>query len=210
MKKTSLFIVLSIVTVQLMTAQNSKKWSKRAEPIASNWVLGAGFNTVNNSGAGITGYSKFDHWAFGKIPFYGSVETNLSAKWRAKATLSLNYFKDGKQFNGATILGESEGGNDAGYLALDLGAQYYFLESKKYEPYAMAGMGLSHFGDYSTTRDPLTVVKPVDAFTFNLGVGINYWFSKTWGLNAQLLGKWSLGEKGNNHSQASIGALYRL
>ena len=208
MKKISLFIALSIVAVQLMTAQDSNNWNKRALPTGSDWVLGAGFNTVNNSGAGITGYGKFDHWAFAKIPFYGSVETNLSAKWRAKATLSFNYFKDGKQFNGATILGESEGGNDAGYLALDLGAQYYFLDSKKYEPYLLAGFGLSHFGDYSTTRDPLTVVKPVDAFTFNAGFGINYWFSESWGLNAQLIGKWAFGA--NNHSQASIGALYRL
>lgn len=181
MKKTSLFIALSIVAVQLMTAQDSNNWNKRVVSTGSDWVLGAGFNTVNNSGAGITGYGKFDHWAFAKIPFYGSVETNFSAKWRAKATLSFNYFKDGKQFNGATILGESEGGNDAGYLALDLGAQYYFLDSKKYEPYLLAGFGLSHFGDYSTTRDPLTVVKPVDAFTFNAGFGINYWFSESWG-----------------------------
>ncbi len=210
MKKTSLFIVLSIVTVQLMTAQNSKKWSKRAEPIASNWVLGAGLNTVNNSGAGITGYSKFDHWAFAKIPFYGSVETNLSAKWRAKATLSLNYFKDGKQFNGATILGESEGGNDAGYLALDLGAQYYFLNTKKVTPYLMAGTGVSFFGDYTTVANPTAQVNTQDIWTLNAGLGANVWFSNHWGLNINLLGKWGLNKNSTNHSQASIGALYRL
>ena len=51
MKKTSLFIALSIVAVQLMTAQDSNNWNKRAVPTGSDWVLGAGFNTVNNSGA---------------------------------------------------------------------------------------------------------------------------------------------------------------
>ena len=51
MKK--IFLMLAILAAsQLVTAQNSKKWSKRAVPIASSWVLGAGFNTVNNSGAG--------------------------------------------------------------------------------------------------------------------------------------------------------------
>ena len=177
---------------------------------ASSWVLGAGFNTVNNSGAGFKELSNSDHWAFGKIPFYGSVETNFATKWRAKATLSFNYFKDGKAFNGATLKGESDGGNDAGYAAFDLAAQYYFLESKKYEPYLLAGMGLSHFGDYSTTQDPFIVVEPLTVVTLNAGFGINYWFSKTWGINAQVLGKWSLGVKNNNHSQASIGALYKL
>ena len=85
----------------------------------------------------------------------------------SQSDLSFNYFKDGKVFNGATLKGESEGGNDAGYAAFDLAAQYYFLESKKYEPYLLAGMGLSHFGDYSTTRDPLIVVEPLTAFTLN-------------------------------------------
>ena len=209
MKK--IFLVLAILAAsQLVTAQNSKKWSKRAEPIASSWVLGAGFNTVNNSGAGFKELTNSDHWTFGKIPFYGSVETNFATKWRAKATLSFNYFNDGKAFNGATLKGESDGGNDAGYAAFDLAAQYYFLESKKYEPYLLAGMGLIHFGDYSTTQDPLLVIEPLTAFTLNAGFGINYWFSKTWGINAQVMGKWSLGVKNNNHSQASIGALYKL
>ncbi len=130
----------------------SKTGIKESFRTLRDWILGAGFNTVNNSGAGFKELTNSDHWAFGKIPFYGSVETNFATKWRAKATLSFNYFKDGKAFNGATLKGESEGGNDAGYAAFDLAAQYYFLESKKYEPYLLAGMGLSHFGDYSTTQ----------------------------------------------------------
>ncbi|MDA9803138.1 hypothetical protein N9B77_00255 [Flavobacteriaceae bacterium] len=209
MKK--IFLMLAILAAsQLVTAQNSKKWSKRAETIASSWVLGAGFNTVNNSGAGFKELTNSDHWAFGKIPFYGSVETNFANKWRAKVTLSFNYFKDGKAFNGEILNGESDGGNDAGYAAFDLAAQYYFLKSKKYVPYLLAGMGLSHFGDYSTTQEPLIVIAPLTVVTLNAGFGINYWFSKTWGINAQVMGKWSLGVKNNNHSQASIGAIYKL
>ena len=193
MKK--IFLVVAILAAsQLVTAQNQKNWNKRKLPIASSWILGAGFNTVNNSGAGFKELTNSDHWAFGKIPFYGSVETNFANKWTAKATLSFNYFKDGKAFNGATLKGESEGGNDAGYAAFDLAAQYYFLESKKYEPYLLAGMGLSHFGDYSTTQRSFIVVEPLTAFTLNAGFGINYWFSKTWGINAQVWanGPWVL------------------
>ena len=56
--------------------------------------------------------------------------------------------------NGETILGQSEGGNDAGYLAFDLGAEYYFLNTKKVAPYLLAGMGVSFFGDYITVANP--------------------------------------------------------
>ena len=217
MKKISLLFVLSILSIQLSTAQNQQTESDpKKETLTSNkaggnqWIFGLGFNTVNNSGAEFKDLSNSDHWAFGKIPFYGSVATQFTDKWAAKATLSFNYFKDGKVMNGETILGQSEGGNDAGYLAFDLGAEYYFLNTKKVAPYLLAGMGLSHFGDYSTTQDPFIVVAPITVVTLNTGFGINYWFSDHWGLNVTAIGKWGLNKNSTNQSQASIGALYKL
>ena len=128
MKKISLLFVISILSIQLSTAQNQQtEPDPKKEELTSNkaggnqWIFGLGFNTVNNSGAEFKDLSNSDHWAFGKIPFYGSVATQFTDKWAAKATLSFNYFKDGKVMNGETILGQSEGGNDAGYLAFDLG-----------------------------------------------------------------------------------------
>ncbi len=112
--------------------------------------------------------------------------------------------------NGESILGQSEGGNDAGYLAFDLGAEYYFLNTKKVAPYLLAGMGVSFFGDYTTVANPTVQVNTQDVLTLNAGLGANVWFSDHWGINAQVMGKWSMGVKYNNHSQASIGALYKL
>ena len=112
MKKISLLFVLSILSIQLSTAQNQQTESDpKKETLTSNkaggnqWIFGLGFNTVNNSGAEFKDLSNSDHWAFGKIPFYGSVATQFTDKWAAKATLSFNYFKDGKVMNGETILG---------------------------------------------------------------------------------------------------------
>ena len=92
MKK--IFLVVAILAVsQLVTAQNSQNWNKRKLPIATDWIFGAGFNTVNNSGAGFKELTNSDHWAFGKIPFYGSVETNFANKWTAKATFRSTILK---------------------------------------------------------------------------------------------------------------------
>ena len=133
MKKISLLFVLSILSIQLSTAQNQQtEPDPKKEELTSNkaggnqWIFGLGFNTVNNSGAEFKDLSNSDHWAFGKIPFYGSVATQFTDKWAAKATLSFNYFKDGKVMNGETILGQSEGGNDAGYLATTNAITRYF------------------------------------------------------------------------------------
>ncbi len=204
-------------TVLMMNAQNEQnELEPKKEEVTSNksasnqWIFGLGFNTVNNSGAGFKDLTNSDHWAFGRIPFYGSVAAQFTNKWAAKATLSSNYFKDGKVINNETILGQSEGGNDAGYLALDLGAQYYFLNTKKVAPYLMAGTGVSFFGDYTTVANPTAQVNTQDIWTLNAGLGANVWFSNHWGLNINLLGKWGLNKNSTNHSQASIGALYRL
>ncbi|MDC0857775.1 hypothetical protein OAP72_00305 [Flavobacteriaceae bacterium] len=103
MKKISLLFVLCILSIQLSTAQNQPtETDPKKEELTSNkaggnqWIFGLGFNTVNNSGAGSKDLTNSDHWAFGKIPFYGSVATQFTDKWAAKATLSFNYFKDGK------------------------------------------------------------------------------------------------------------------
>jgi hypothetical protein len=217
MKKISLLFVLSILSIQLSTAQNQPtETDPKKEELTSNkaagnqWIFGLGLNTVNNSGAQFKDLSNSDHWAFGKIPFYGSVATQFTSKWAAKATLSFNYFKDGKIMNGETILGQSEGGNDAGYLAFDLGAEYYFLNTKKVAPYLLAGMGVSFFGDYTTVANPGVGVNTQDVLTLNAGLGANVWFSDHWGLNVTAIGKWGINKNSSNQSQASIGALYKL
>ncbi len=168
------------------------------------------FNTVNNSGAGFKDLTNSDHWAFGKIPFYGSVATQFTDKWAAKATLSFNYFKDGKVMNGESILGQSEGGNDAGYLAFDLGAEYYFLNTKKVTDLFASRNGSELFWRLYHVANPTVQVNTQDVLTLNAGLGANVWFSDHWGLNVTAIGKWGLNKNSSNQSQASIGALYRL
>ena len=97
-----------------------------------------------------------------------------------------------------------------GYLAFDVAANYYFLGAKTYEPYVSLGMGVSHFGDYSSQENPSNVVDPTDVFTYNVGLGLNVWFSDQWGLNLNTLGKWGVGSSSTNSHQTSLGVLYKL
>ena len=210
MKKISGFLLLSMLAVQDLVAQKTIDWNQRMEPAFYEWVFGFGFNTVNNSGAQFKELSNVDHYAFGRIPFYGSLETNIAYRWKVKGLVSLNYFTDGKIFDGQTIKGKSVGGNVAGYGSMDLLASYYLLENDTYEPYLSAGMGLSHFGDYVALENPLRYLTPTEMFTFNFGFGIRIWFSAHWGLNLDALGKWGIGVGSTNHHQSHLGVLYKI
>ena len=210
MKKISLTILLSVLCINLMSAQKDKNWNERTNPLENQWVLGFGVNAVNNSDAQFKDLSNSDHWAFAKIPLYVSAETTVASNLSIGATLSFNYFTEGKIFEGQTIMGEDEGGNDAGYTAFDLSLRYSFLNSKTFEPYLSVGTGVSHFGDYRTQENPAVLVEPINIFTLNAGLGMNIWFSSTWGVNLNASGKWGVAKGYTNHSQGSIGVLYSI
>mgnify|MGYP000595253411 CR=1 FL=1 len=115
--------------------------------------------------------------------------------------------------DGQTILGEDEGGNDAGYFAVDLALKYSFgelLDSNVFDPYLSVGAGLSHFGDYTTKEKPSETIVSQDIFTVNAGLGMNFWFSSNWGVNLNATGKWGIAATSTNHLQSSIGVLYHI
>jgi len=210
MKKISGFLLLSMLAVQGLVAQKTIDWNKRMEPAFNQWVFGFGFNIVNNSGAQFSNLTNADFYAFDGIPLYGSLETNIAHRWKIKGVMSLNYFTDGKIFDGQIIKGKSAGGNGASYGSMDLLASYYFLGNETYEPYLSAGMGLSHFGDYVTQENPLRYATPTEMVTFNFGFGIRIWFSDYWGLNLDALGKLGMGAGNTNHHRSHLGLLYKI
>ena len=214
MKKISFTILLGILCINLISAQNDKGWNDRNNPSAeaentNQWTLGFGVNAVNNSDGQFEELTNSDHWAFARIPFYLSAEASVGSNFSVGTMVSFNYFTDGKVYEGQTILGEDKGGNDAGYLAVDLNLRYSFLNSNTFEPYVSVGTGLSHFGDY-TTQAGTYYNNPIDIFTLNAGLGMNVWFSPTWGVNLNATGKWGVATEYTNHSQASIGILYSI
>ena len=215
MKKISYILLLTLISINIISAQKSdRKWNDRNNTQEnSQWILGFGVNALNNSGDVTKNLTKADNWTFAKIPFYLSAELIFDGQFSVASTLSLNYFTDGKFMNGEKIIGEDQGGNDAGYLAFDTNVKYSFsklLDSNAFEPYAFIGAGVSHFGDYKTEENPTELIEPIDIFTFNAGFGMNYWFSSTWGVNLNATGKWGVAVTSTNHLQSSIGVLYHI
>ena len=115
--------------------------------------------------------------------------------------------------DGQNILGDDEGGNDAGYFAVDLALKYSFgklLDSNVFDPYLSVGAGLSHFGDYTTKERPSETIVSQDIFTLNAGLGMNFWFSSNWGVNLNAAGKWGIAATYTNHIQGRLGVLYKI
>ena len=211
MKKISFTILLGLLCINLMSAQELiVEWDDRNNHSDNQWTLGFGVNAINNSDAEFNDLTNIDHWAFSKIPFYVSAEASVAKKLRLGGMLSFNYTSNGTVFEGQTILGPDEGGNDAGFTAFDLSLKYSFLNSDAFEPYLSVGTGITHFGDYRTKENPTVLVGTLDIFTVNAGLGCNIWFSKTWGLNLNATGKWGIAKQYTNYLQASFGVLYNL
>jgi len=211
MKKISYILLLTLISINIISAQ---KWNDRNYAQEnSQWILGFGVNALNNSGDVTKNLTKADNWTFARIPFYLSAELIFDGQFSVGSILSLNYFTDGKFMNGEKIIGEDQGGNDAGYMAFDMNVKYSFsklLNSNAFEPYAFIGAGVSHFGDYKTQENPTELIEDISIFTFNAGFGMNYWFSSTWGVNLNATGKWGVATISTNHLQSSIGVLYHI
>ena len=211
MKKISYILLLTLISINIISAQ---KWNDRNYAQEnSQWILGFGVNALNNSGDVTKNLTKADNWTFARIPFYLSAELIFDGQFSVGSILSLNYFTDGKFMNGEKIIGEDQGGNDAGYMAFDMNVKYSFsklLNSNAFEPYAFIGAGVSHFGDYKTQENPTELIEDISIFTFNAGFGMNYWFSSTWGVNLNATGKWGVATASTNHLQSSIGVLYHI
>ena len=97
--------------------------------------------------------------------------------------------------------------------AADLALKYSFgdlLKLNALEPYVFVGAGNSHVGTYNTEESPAVQVSQKNIFTFNAGIGTNYWFSSSWAVNLNGTAKWASASGNANHLQASIGAVYSL
>ena len=186
-----------------------KKWNDRNDAnYNNNWSFGFGFNTVNMSSNSKDLFDS-DNRAFSKNPFYLSAEYYINNQISMEGILSFNTFSEGTKIVGKTILK----GSEANYIAADLALKYSFgdlLKLNALEPYVFVGAGNSHVGTYRTEETPEVQVNQKNIFTFNAGIGMNYWFSSSWAINLNGTAKWASASGNANHLQASIGAVYSL
>ncbi len=176
-----------------VSAQNSNE---------SPWIIGAGVNTINDSGLSNEGlFNLKRNYSFSR-PFKFSVEKKINLKNGIELKALLNRFKTNKKFNNGFPT------EDIDFFGLDLMYKYYFLyndqpyslhRTKKLSMYGTIGPGVSFFSDLTN-------------ITINLGVGVNYPIAKQFELNLQFTPKISATNSAfsNNYYQFEFGVLYYL
>ena len=203
------FIFCSVFTT-LQAQTYRKNFNKKQQ---GDWFLGIGFNTVSDSGKG-----KLADIFGGKNgnfsnPFILQGEYFTNKNFSIQARLSFNNYKSGKIIDSRTI----QQGDEPSYLAIDFNSKYHFaqlIHSNVLEPFVVAGIGYTTIKSYTALNETVPV-PTVGRVTINTGVGTNYWFTKNWAIQVDVLGKFGLKSEKNSayitgQTQFTVGTVYRL
>ncbi len=177
-------------------------------------LLGVGLNLVEDSGESFSTESSINF----SNPFKLNVEYTLGNEFSFFGSLSFNKYVAGKVVDRRIV---QEGG-EANYMAFDVGTNFYFrkiLNKYNIGPYLSFGLGYTNIGSYIALPKGTTEVLEIPSvgrLTINPGLGINYWFSPTWGMNANVMAKFGIDSKEyeydyvSNQMQFSFGVIYSL
>jgi hypothetical protein len=179
------------------------------------WSFGTGLNVVDDS-ADPFGFFK-DPSEKGNFSFPIAIYTeyNISSVFSLSAAISSNTYSTGKVIDSKYIID-----GDAKYIATDIFGRIYFRNFFKtvvFDPYIALGTGFTKVGSYKISGDmenpdEIIEVPATNRFTANAGFGFNFWFTKNWGANLNLTGKWVINkqEYTSNHKQYSLGLVYLM
>ena len=219
----------------MSSANAQSKGNKRVNDSYGNWSFGAGVNVVDDSGTkGKDFFNTSENWNM-TSPFMVSIEYYIDNQFSLVATGSMNKYVEGKNIdNTGLIIKDFE----PDYLAIDLATRLYFgdlFTSYTFDPYIFLGAGYTTIGAYKsvpfeenslrTDLDHIAIdengfydVPEIGRVTINGGIGFNYWFAETFGLNFNFAtklgmasGEYKTGPNSvSNQTQFSLGVIYFL
>ncbi len=190
---------LLIVTLLLsitMFAQEELQLTKKDSIVKSSWMLGLGYNFVDDSGDVANGLFNFkEEWNSTPYPNRLSLGRYFKSGVGVEAIASYNKYKEGKVIDGVIVTDETD------YLGFDARLTYdlnkLIGQTAWFDPYIGAGLGY-------------TDANNVGRGTYNAIVGFRTWFSDRIGLDFSSSGKWAMGNEGTNHLQHSVGVVYQF
>lgn len=191
--KITYFVIyyLLVSSIQLVNGQSPAK--------ENPWILGFGFNTINDSGGWVSGlFNISDNYNYSN-PYRISVEKRFARNYGIEVSTNFNRFLEGKTINRVTLE------EDINIIAVDGMLKYYitnlFLDQNRsfYEGYIALGAGKTF---YNGVGDIMT----------DVGFGANYYITEMFRLNAQATAKFSMENKqvGSNYIQLNLGFIIRL
>ena len=229
------FFLITIMGLWMSSANAQNEGNKRVSSYTGNWSFGAGINVVDDSGTkGKDFFNTSENWNM-TSPFMVSIEYYINNQFSLVATGSMNKYVEGKNIdNTGLIIKDFE----PDYLAIDLATRFYFgdlFTSYTFDPYIFLGAGYTTIGAYKsvpfeenslrTDLDHIAIdengfydVPEIGRVTINGGIGFNYWFAETFGLNFNFAtkvgmasGEYKTGPNSvSNQTQFSLGVIYFL
>jgi len=199
MKTTTFFSFLALLMVSSVGfAQDELQITAKDSIVQSSWILGVGFNAVDDSGNVFDELLNFtDEWNVVPFPSRISIGRYYKSGLGLEAIGTYNQYKEGKNVDGEILT------ENISYFGLD-GRITYDLnkiigETAWFDPYVGIGAGY-------------TDANKRGRGTYNAIVGFRTWFSDRWGLDLNATGKWAMSESEgvSNHIQYAAGAVYQF
>ena len=189
-------VMLMLATTPIFS-QDSLQITSKDSVVQSSWVLGLGFNIVDDTATpfGDTFLDIKDTWNAVPYPSRISIGRFFKNGLGIEAIGTYNKYKVGKIIDGAINTAPRD------YYAID-GKISYDLnkligETNWFDPYIHVGAGYSSIGKLGGS-------------TANAGFGFNTWFSDKWGANFNTMGKWGIKEGSTKQLQHSAGVVYQF
>ena len=180
----------------VLDQQEELQLTAKDSMVVSSWMVGLGWNFVNDSGDRLNNITKIkDYYNSVAFPSRISIGRYFKSGIGLEAIASYNNYKKGKIIDGVV------NPEDKDYFGFDTRFSYDLNkivgQTGWFDPYVGVGVGYTYANDLSRG-------------TYNGVIGFRTWFSDRWGLDFSSSGKWSFGNEASNHIQHAVGVVYQF
>lgn len=199
MKTTKFFgFLLLLLVANYSFAQDELQITAKDSIVQSSWIVGVGFNAVDDSGNVFDGlFNVGQEWNIVPFPSRVSIGRYFKNGLGIEAIGTYNKYKEGNIIDAAVLL------EDVSYYGLDARLTYdlnqIIGQTGWFDPYIGIGAGY-------------TDANNLGRGTYNAVIGFRTWFSDRWGLDFNSTGKWAMsqGDGASNHIQHAAGVVYQF
>ena len=199
MKTTKFFgFLILLLAVNFTFAQDELQITAKDSIVQSSWIVGVGFNAVDDSGNVFDGiFNVGQEWNFVPFPSRVSIGRYFKNGLGVEAIGTYNKYLKDNIINGVILA------DDIPYYGFDARLTYdlnqIIGQTGWFDPYVGIGAGY-------------TDANNLGRGTYNAVVGFRTWFSDRWGLDFNSSGKWSMskGDGATNHIQHAAGVVYQF
>ena len=199
MKTTKVFgFLMLLLAANLTFAQDELQITAKDSIVQSSWIVGVGFNAVDDSGNVFDGlFNVGDEWNMVPFPSRVSIGRYFKNGLGVEAIGTYNKYLKDNIIDGLILA------DDIPYYGFDARLTYdlnqIIGQTGWFDPYVGIGAGY-------------TDANNLGRGTYNAVVGFRTWFSDRWGLDFNSSGKWSMskGDGATNHIQHAAGVVYQF